>query len=354
MEEEARVLRGGSRALLMQIMEGAQGPSVAPAQQPCAACAAPQQRILYKRDAAGWNNVRIMFESLVAAASVTGRTLVLPPPSAVSHNPKLFHETAVYCMASLHGHAEFASSPAPPEEAPNVASLQELLRWHAEGRRALPADVILDPDSSRLSHFECLGLSGTAAARAARAVLALRLSTPYEDAAKAGLARLGLVPGAFLSVHLRRGDFATFRPETQHFGESLVARVREAFRSEDDALPVLVACSVAPEERDPFPELSLGLGARRRVARTDDAYAVGEGVLHRCIVDGLMLSMARRFVGTEDSTFSLGVWHLRAQARVARGSPSEPARTLDGVQSNAATTTAPCWQRATSFGALLE
>ena len=53
-------------------------------------------RILYLRDKAGWNNVRITFESLVVAARLTGRQLVLPPPSRIDHlEETLFHELQV-------------------------------------------------------------------------------------------------------------------------------------------------------------------------------------------------------------------------------------------------------------------
>ena len=52
-------------------------------------CEAPPslRRLFFTRDAAGWNNVRITFESLVCAALLTGRQLVLPPPSVIDHLP---------------------------------------------------------------------------------------------------------------------------------------------------------------------------------------------------------------------------------------------------------------------------
>lgn len=316
---------------------------------PQPACSA-RPRLLFHRDRAGWNNVRITFESLVVVANLTGRQLVLPPPSRIDHlSEALFHELQVYDAAAMGGVVDFASSAATPGEPTFLGSLPELLARHKEG--ALPRDVVLDPQSTRLQHFECLGLRGAAARQAAQTVLALRPAKPFWDAAHGALARAQLQEGAYHAVHLRRGDFASFRPETQWAGASLHSRVLRAFPAEEADWPLLVACAVSSEEADPFPELAMAF-ASRRVLRTDELYGPHDGQLHRVVVDSLLLSMAARFAGTPDSTYSTGVWHWRARSRAAHGTDVESPRTLEGPQPNAERSTGECWQRCTTFAAL--
>ena len=144
------------------------------------------------------------------------------------------------------------------------------------------------------------------------------------------------------AVHLRRGDFAQFRPETQWHGAALQARVERALPG---TAPLLVACVVGADETDPFPELAASLP--RRVVRTDELYGPRHGVLHRAVVDSLVLALARSFVGTPDSTFSTGVWHWRALRQLDRGQPVEEPRALEGAAAGG-----ECWQNASTFAAL--
>jgi hypothetical protein len=99
------------------------------------------------------------------------------------------------------------------------------------------------------------------------------------------------------------------------------------------------------------PELAAGL-AERRVLRTDELHGPFDGQLHRVVVDSLLLSMALRFAGTPDSTYSTGIWHRRARERAERGERAEEAWTLDGRQPNGAASRGECWQRCATFAAL--
>jgi hypothetical protein len=304
-----------------------------------------RRRLFFTRDAAGWNNVRITFESLVCAAVLTERQLVLPPPSVIDHLPSTpFHELQVYDVPGLAAAVSFASGDQPPPQAVFAGSLQDFLGAEDAGR-----DVVLDPQSTRIQHFECLGLRGEDARRAARAVLSLGLALPYEEAALRALQRADLRPGEYHAVHLRRGDFAQFRPETQWSGEDLQGRVRAAFPMAERSWPLLVACATAADEADPFPELAAALH-ERRVVRTDELYGPHDGPLHRVIVDTLLLAKAGRFAGTPDSTYSTGVWHWRARERVLRGEAPESPAGLGQLTTPPAS--GACWQRCTSFEAL--
>lgn len=313
-------------------------------------CAAPP-RLRFKRDRAGWNNVRITFESLVVAARYTRRQLVLPPPSRIDHlSEMLFHELHVYDAVAMADVVDFASSSEEPGTPNFSGSLIDLLRAYDRGE-ALPNDLILDPERTRLQHFECLQLPLEGSRLAARTVLALLPAQPYWEAARGALSRASLAEDAYHAVHLRRGDFAEFRPETQWSGGALHSRVLRSFPSEEADWPLLVACAVGPNETDPFPELAASF-ANRRVLRTDELYGQHDGQLHRVIVDTLLLSLSARFAGTPDSTYSTGVWHWRARQRMSQGKRVEETRSLDGRQENGDKEEGSCWQRCTTFAAI--
>lgn len=303
-------------------------------------CPLRERRLFFARDGAGWNNVRLMFESLVCAARLLGRRLMLPPPSAIAH-VGVFHELQVYDAPSVARAVPFGTCGA-AVGANYRGSLRSLLRDEAAEELW---DLAVDAGATRLQHFECLGVSGGAAEAAARAVLELEVAAPYEAAAAALLARAGLEPGAYHSLHLRRGDFASFQPRTQWSGAELAGRVRSALPA--DALALVVASDDASGV-----VARLALALDRRVLRTEALYENGAGALHRAVVDSLVLAKAARFVGTPLSTFSNGVWHLRARSRVLLGARAEAPVGLDGAPEGHDVARGECWQRCTSFGAL--
>ena len=322
----------------------------APGRAAAAECAAPQRRLLFSRDRAGWNNVRITFESLACAARLTERVLVLPPPSRIEHlSGALFHELRVYDVPRLAGAVRFEAAAAePPREAARFEGpLPQLLALHGRGEDR-EADLVV---TARLQHFECLvppEAPGRARRAAAQTVLALRLAAPYHEAARSGLARAGLAPGGYHAVHLRRGDFRAFRPATQRGGAELAALVRRAFPAAEADLPLLVA-SDGREDDDAFPALLAAL-PRRRVLRAAELHGAHDGPLLRAVLDTLLLALARRFAGTPDSTFSAGVWHWRAHARALAGQAAELPASLGGGA--AQESEGQCWRRCSTFGAL--
>lgn len=322
--------------------------SVSRAAQPAPA------RLFFERDTAGWNNVRITFESLVCVARVLERELVLPPPSAIEHLSTPFHETRVYDVPSLREAVRFSLAAEASTEAELFpGTLDELLDAAGAGR-TLPLDLRLSPERTRLTHFELLFAERAEAAEAAKAVLGLELATPYHDAAAAALTRAGLVPDEFHAVHLRRGDFARTRPNTQWSGEAVATHVRRAFPADEHHWPLLVACAIGAGEADddPYPELVEELSSERRVIRSDALCNVEDGPLLRVLLDTLMLAKAKRFCGTPFSTFSTGVDHWRAVAAIKAGRPVPVACAL-GRPVGAPSPQDCHWQRSTTFGALL-
>ena len=290
--------------------------------------------------------MRITFESLLCAARLTGRRLVLPPPSFIDHvSDAPFYELYVYDPAGMAAvvPAQLGGQDPPPNF---HGSLDEYIAADRTG--ALPANVALCPRASRIQHFECLRLSAADSRFAAEIVLELRLAQRYHEAAAEALALAGLSAGGYHAVHLRRGDFAQFRPETQWSGADLQGRVRSVFPAEEARLPLLVACAVPQGQLDPFPELAVSL-LERRVLRTDELRGRQLGMLHAALVDTLLLVNAKRFAGTPDSTYSSGVWHWRARERAARRERPEAPAALGALRQPSDGT---CWQRCTDFNAL--
>ena len=274
------------------------------------------KRLSFTRDKAGWNNVRITFESLVCVARLTKRLLVIPPASYIDHVADApFHELHVYDSASLASVVSFEAGTDDTARRANFhGSLDDFVRADRGG--TLDADVVLCPNATRIQHFECLSLSARDKRIAAETVLKLRLLKDYERAAEDFLKRAGLVQ--YHAVHLRRGDFAQFRPDTQWSGADLQGRVRASFPRAESEWPLLVACCVTDGQRDPFPELAATL-RERRVMRTDEFRLGGSSqslplqkmkfnsnsqILKDVVIDTLLLTKANSFAGTPDSTFS--------------------------------------------------
>ncbi len=309
-------------------------------------------RIFFERDNAGWNNVRITFESLVCVARVLGRELVLPPPSQIDHLSTPFHETLVYDVPSLRRAVPVVLAGSAPEGSPFSATLSELLDMNAQGGQALPLDLLLQNDRTRLNHFELLFEGRPEARLAAETVLALEIAAPYHETALGALARANLKPGEYHAVHLRRGDFAHTRPDTQWTGSTAASYCKEAFPSEEAHWPLLVAC-VSGEDNDPFAELATELGSDRRVIRTDALCSPAtDGPLLAVLLDTLLLANAGRFCGTPSSTFSTGIAHWRAVAAAKAGKPSPFPCSLG--PSSEGSSSRISWERSTTFSALRE
>lgn len=314
--------------------------------------ATPQKRLLYQRDLAGFNNVRITFESLVCAAALTHRELVIPPPSVIDHlSDQLFHELHVFDAQLLASAVSFVSGDSLRRVPTFLGSLDEYIRASHAGDLDHIINVVLDDDKTRLQHFECLKISEDDARKAANTVLKIRFAPLYEISALQALELHGLKPETYHGIHLRRGDFAAYRPNTQWSGSDLQGRVISAFPSSENTLPLVVACVTNAKEKDPFPELAASLQTRNRVIRTDELWHTKTTSLHAAILDTIFLTKALRFAGTPDSTFSTGVWHWRAL---------NVALSNDFTQIEAPITLAQprklrkeqCWQRCTTFEAL--
>lgn len=311
-----------------------------------------EKRLLFQRDKAGFNNVRITFESLVCVAALTKRQLVIPPPSSIDHmSEQLFHELQVYDAKLLATAVSCISGASAPLKPTFIGSFDDYLRASRLGELEDMNDVVLDPEKTRIQHFECLKLPSTDARLAANTVLKLRFAPTYEHDALKIMKYHDLIPGSYHAVHLRRGDFARFRPETQWSGSDLQGRVVSAFPTAENHLPLVVACVYDEKEKDPFPELVVAFESQRRVIRTDELWGAKNTPLHTTVLDTILLTKARRFAGTPDSTFSTGIWHWRALERVLSGDINSLEKPI-GLAPLKLPSEGKCWQRCTTFEAL--
>lgn len=293
--------------------------------------------IFYERDRAGWNNVRLQFESLCVLAHLTGRTLVIPPASKIDHCKVDFSEEQVYDLGSLGQYVDLRFSGAPrPEGCAAASSVDDALR--ASG------DVFLSEAASRIQHFQCLRLSADEIRRANRVVFhgLVPSNTLREKCAKMR-AKLDL-GGDYAAVHVRRGDFQEFASGTQRSAVDM-ARILEEKLPAD--LPVLIASDGGKEYID---EVQTHTSLRLCTALSEADGTDSDVVLS--VLEQLLCAQAVRFLGTHLSTFSTGIFQLRQQearrnhrivvdAQVLTGEP-----VLEGVEGGVGER---CFARATRF-----
>lgn len=298
------------------------------------------ERLYFERDAAGFNNCRLGFESCVVLAALTKRVLVLPAPTSIQHTDGKFHELLVWCATSLAGVIRFESgsdeqTKCPAGAQPWTRSLVDFVRDQPQG------DIWINNNgSSRIQHFECLQLSPPDAKRAATAMLGVTFQPVYYEYMKLLLKNASLED--YDGLHLRRGDFKSFRPNGYYTGADLLRRIRK--RLGDDGTLV-----VATDDGTAIKELARGLPEKRVVSLPDLRLPSKLGIFP-VVVDMLVMSRAKRFVGTEASTFSRGICSIRNRERVMKHERAEQFVSLEVEGTN--DTRGACWNRCTTFDAL--
>jgi hypothetical protein len=310
---------------------------------------APRQGVFFERDTAGLSNGRLQLESMLAVCAAHGRFLALPPPSRLAHlRCGLFHERRLWDMARLSSSVPivFWGEEALPARLHRVETPLERTR-----QALLPSGEhwYFPREPSRISHFECLQYgSREAAETAAEAVLrSFELQSAHHEAARAALARLELRPRGYVAVHLRRGDFRAFRPAGFLGREALLERLAPLASG---GAPLLIVTDAEAGDPDVLRARDSLSPASVRLSSEGFGASAPEGSLARAACDLLLCRWAADFVGTEDSTFSLGIMGMRLRDALLTG---EDVRTAPRFLSARAPTrvcqAAPSWNKLTSF-----
>jgi hypothetical protein len=307
-----------------------------------------QKGVFFERDAAGLSNVRLQMESMLAVCAAHGRYLALPPPSKIAHltcGP--FHEQRLWEMESLSAvvpivYWQWETPPAAchtvesPLESTKLTSLPSSLHWY------------FPREPSRISHFECLKYGSQGASRrAVDAVLrSFELKSSHRDSARSVLSRLTLKPRGYAAVHLRRGDFRSFRPAGFLGPEALLSALAPLARDKS----LLVVTDAEPGDPDLMRVKEALLPGRVYLSSEGFEASAPAGSLERAACDMLLCRWASDFVGTADSTFSLGIMGMRLRdALLTKEDIRTDAEFLTDQEPLRMCKVGPSWNKLTSF-----
>lgn len=325
---------------------------------PVEAAPAPVCRgVYFQRDAAGLSNLRLQLETLLAICKVYRRFLVLPPPQRIAHLAAAFHESLFWSLQRLASHVPVVlavDAERPPDAHEVAADFESYRLWDLpEG-----AHWYFTSAATRIQHFEALPLRTEADRRTAAACVldSFELHDCHHRAAERLLRRASLSKYAYVAVHLRRGDFRTFRPEGFRSAEDIVRSLEPHVRGRT----VLVATDAGEDdvevaklralERLPGSRATHFVASLHESGDEDDALA-------RAAVELLVCRWGASFVGTPDSTFTNGVFAMRAKDRRAGAGAAAlrddaPRLLFERRPESVAGCRGRCWNRLTEFRAL--
>ena len=299
--------------------------------------------LTYQRDSAGFNNVRLQLECMVAIAAVTTRLLVLPLPSRIAHLPDLFHEFMVFDASALYaviGAAKHAPTDIGGCETKIYSS--RLVDGIPGGLKA-PCVLHVPTAVSRVTHFECIPWTPGQARIAFQAVLqGLRYHERFREWAQVASRVVG---DAFIALHIRRGDFDQFRGEEQRSPSDVL---RASVRETKSYTHMFVATDGTADYVDALSREASEMGVHIHTQETLGCAASTE--VDRAVLDMHICAVAETFLGTPDSTFSLGVRHLRLQMAMDTGTLwNELPRTHLGVDAKTRGSAGEtCWDKVTT------
>jgi len=299
--------------------------------------AGTEKYIFFERDRAGFNNIKLQLESMVAVAAITGRTLVLPHPGQNAHSSKYF-EFDFFDAANLTGTIKVQLHKEPPKDALKVPKLLHDVNFNQLDKEK---DWLFTEDNSRIQHFECLNLSDHDKAVAAHAVLhGVQFDRKFEKMANTSLAKLGLASengeANFDCAHVRRGDFKSFASQYFLADDKLSSKLQSMLSGKR---PVLVVS-------DEKPSLSL----KPKVVYSSDAYDKTTSAQTKVALDMIMCSRAAEFVGSPLSTFSNGILELRRKSALLKGQEMPPTKLYAGTP-DFQVEHGTCWNKQTTFAA---
>ena len=304
--------------------------------------------IYFQRDTAGLSNLRLQLESLMAICKVFKRFLVLPPPQRITHLDDVFHETCFWSMSHLASHVPIVLGAEPPQDVLVVGT--QLASCSLE---ALPEDRhwYFTAEASRIQHFEALPFLRAEDRRDAAVCVfeSFELASSHHRAAERLLRRVGLKKHEYVAVHLRRGDFQSFRPAGFKSAKDIALSLHPHVRNR----VAVVATDAANEDADVAELKRNKLSGALDTLFLSSLHDIGDDALTRAAVEMLICRWGEVFVGTHESTFTNGIFALRKKdAKTVFPGLDDTPRLLFGQRPQfVGGCTGVCWDRLTEFSA---
>jgi hypothetical protein len=242
---------------------------------------------------------------MVAICKVFGRFLVLPPAQNIHHLIEPFHESLFWSMQHLSSHVPIVLGPEkqPPDDAHEIRD-----QLSSVNLLALPMDEhwYFTKEASRIQHFETLRLPDHKRIDAARCIFeSFELSPSHHAVALSLLRSAGLEKYQYVSVHLRRGDFKTFRPEGHRSAADISRSLSPHVRGK-----VVVIASDAAKGDSEIEKENLAPNAIKTVMMSH-LHKDGVDLLVKAAAEMLICRWGEKFLGTHDSTFTNGIIAMR-------------------------------------------
>jgi hypothetical protein len=261
--------------------------------------------VYFDRDNAGLSNLRLQLESMMAICKAFNRFLVLPPPQKIQHLEDPYHESNLWSMTHLSKHVPvvMTSETSPPTDAHFIQEQLASLRFQDLPQRK---HWHFGKDASRIQHFETLSLPEDRKEASVRCVFdCFELNDSHHVAATRLLKKAGLGKYEYVSVHLRRGDFKTFRPQGYKSGEEILRSLVPFAKG-----GIVLMATDAPEGDLEIEKLKSLPGAKK-VILTTSMHEEGSNLLSRAAIEMLICRWSSKFIGTQDSTFTTGIFAMR-------------------------------------------
>ena len=261
--------------------------------------------VYFDRDSAGLSNLRLQLESMMAICKVFGRFLVLPPAQNIHHLVEPFHESLFWSMQHLSSHVPIVlgPEPQPPDDAYQIRDQLSSVNLFD-----LPMDEhwYFTKAASRIQHFETLRLPEHKRSDAARCVFeSFEMIPSHHTNAISLLRKAGLEKYKYVSVHLRRGDFKTFRPKGQRSAADISRSLSPYARGK-----IVVIASDAAKGDVEIENEKLAPNAIKTVMLSH-LHEDGVDLLAKAAAEILICRWGETFVGTQDSTFTNGIIAMR-------------------------------------------
>jgi len=270
-------------------------------------CSSSDRKVYFKRGTAGFNNGRIAFEIAVAIAAVTGRTLVIGPSSHIAHVASEFDEFMVWDRGLLEEFINVKFGVGAQYYMHDQCGFhicEQLTRVDFE---SLPQNVDWDLGIAQdWNGYGKLQFSSDQMEIAKQVFMkGLLYRDEFKVAALQKLESLGLKPGGFVGMHIRRGDFVGSR-NSKHSPIDIVAGIVAKLKDLDQSSPLLVATDASPDD-----EIIQELSRSVKVHLTQDLYAAEDDDFARITEDTLMVGFGKHFIGSHRSSFSEGIREMR-------------------------------------------